>query len=86
MRLGRFVHCECAILAHLDMFLREHPSHETGLIPYIGTSERPCALCAIYIEVFNEVTGRNIRAARTKGRLVGWRRPTLESDQEEKPT
>ena len=63
MRLGQFVHCECAVLAHLDMFFREHPTLEAGLIPYIGTSKRPCALCDVYIEVFNEVTIRNIRAA-----------------------
>ena len=83
MRLGQFVHCECAVLAHLDMFFREHPTLEAGLIPYIGTSKRPCALCDVYIEVFNEVTIRNIRAAHTQGKLVAWRRPILQSDQEE---
>ncbi|KAI0703960.1 hypothetical protein C8Q76DRAFT_801748 [Earliella scabrosa] len=68
------------------LLLRSHTLSRvfTASTVEVETSERPCELCAIYIEVSNEVTGRNIRAAPTKGKLVGWRRPILESDQEEK--
>ncbi|KAI0691647.1 hypothetical protein C8Q76DRAFT_758832 [Earliella scabrosa] len=45
-------------------------------------SKRPCLLCHDYIEVYNSVTGRNIRTAYTHGQVVPWRRPILKSDQE----
>ena len=81
LTLGTYVHCECAVLAHLDAFLREHPTRDGELIPYIGISKRPCLLCDDYIGVYNSVTGRNIRTAYTHGQVVPWRRPILQSDQ-----
>ncbi|KAI0691636.1 hypothetical protein C8Q76DRAFT_862139 [Earliella scabrosa] len=82
LTLGTHVHCECAVLAHLDVFLHEHPACEEELIPYIGISKRPCLLCDDYIGVYNSVTGRNIRTAYTHGQVVPWRRPILESNEE----
>ena len=74
---GGHVHAECAVLAHLDTFLHANPSRKDELIPYIGTSKRPCPLCGIYIDVFNAATSHNMRAVHTDGQMVGWRRPHL---------
>ena len=83
LSLGGYVHCECAVVARVDAFLREHPASEGELIPYIGISKRPCLLCNDYIVVYNSLTGRNIRTARTHGQAVPWRRPILKSDKTE---
>ncbi|TFK81208.1 hypothetical protein K466DRAFT_347037 [Polyporus arcularius HHB13444] len=69
-----FVHCECALLAHL---------HDQGIedtIAYIGVSKPSCGLCATYFACYREVTGSGITTARGTGthdRLVQWQMPSL---------
>ena len=86
--MGGHVHAECALLAHLDaIFYKEKDRQrkaelKTKLIPYIGISKRPCALCDMYIKVYNNTAQEEdldpkVWAARTHGQMVPWRRPIL---------
>ncbi len=66
------------MLAELDKISRA----EETIIPYIGISELSCYLCYCYFEVYNEVTGEEIMIQGTHNRMLPWRCPTLD-DQED---
>ncbi|RPD73031.1 hypothetical protein L226DRAFT_572484 [Lentinus tigrinus ALCF2SS1-7] len=73
--LRPFVHCECAVLAHL---------HNSGDIddamPYVGVSKLSCSLCLTYFECYRIVTGSTICTQGTHGRIVVWQTPSLSRD------
>ncbi|KAI0706885.1 hypothetical protein C8T65DRAFT_830229 [Cerioporus squamosus] len=68
--LNSFVHCECALLAHL------HNSRDiSSILPYVGVSKLSCWLCWTYFECCRAVTNTRIRTRGTHGDLVAWQTP-----------
>ncbi|KAI0708816.1 hypothetical protein C8T65DRAFT_829892 [Cerioporus squamosus] len=73
--LNFFIHCECALLAHL------HNSEDIdSVIPYVGVSKLSCWLCWTYFECYRAITGSLIRTRGTHGDLVAWQTPSLSRD------
>ena len=70
--LRPYVHCECAVLAHL---------YNTGdihrVIPYVGVSKPSCTLCSTYFECYRGATISTISTRETHSRLVPWQAPSL---------
>ncbi|CDO75726.1 hypothetical protein BN946_scf184921.g2 [Trametes cinnabarina] len=71
-RVHPFVHCECALLAHL------HDQGMGDIVAYVGVSKLSCWLCAMYFACYREVTGTVINTRGTHGRLVQWQMPALD--------
>ncbi|RPD52355.1 hypothetical protein L227DRAFT_617898 [Lentinus tigrinus ALCF2SS1-6] len=70
-----FVHCECALLAHL---------HNSGdiddVLPYVGVSKLSCSLCLTYFKCYGIVTGSTICTQGTHDRVAVWQTPSLSRD------
>lgn len=83
-RITPTVHCECALIAHLEATRGSDQLGATGgrvpAFSYIGVSKLSCAPCTIWINAFREKTKRNYYTRGSHSRwYFPWRMPTVNS-------
>lgn len=69
----KLVHCECALLCHLDQLGQ-------AMLPYIGVSKLSCAFCDMYFDCYRRNKESEVRTRGTHGQTTAWMWPDLPDD------